>query len=107
MSRKFIAVDLDGTLARYDKWVGWGHIGEPIPAMVERVKEWLREGHAVIIFTSRATDAQNVPTITDWCEQHIGVALPVTSIKHRYFSEFWDDRAISVEKNTGRRTDGN
>ena len=32
-----IAVDLDGTLARYDGWKGIDHIGDPIPLMVSRV----------------------------------------------------------------------
>lgn len=40
----WIGVDLDGTLAHYDGWKGADHIGEPIPAMVERVKQWLSEG---------------------------------------------------------------
>jgi hypothetical protein len=106
VSRKFIAVDLDGTLAHYDKWVGRWHIGEPIPMMVERVKEWLANDDAVIIFTSRATEPGNVSIIEDWCERHIGRVLPVTATKHNYFSEIWDDRAIGVEKNTGRRSDG-
>ena len=30
--------DLDGTLAEYNGWVSEEHIGDPIPAMVERVK---------------------------------------------------------------------
>ena len=37
-NRGWIGVDLDGTLAMYDQWAGAGHIGEPIPLMVERVK---------------------------------------------------------------------
>lgn len=43
--KKFIAVDLDGTLAHWDDvWKGPGYIGEPIPKMVnngeEMVKGW-------------------------------------------------------------------
>jgi hypothetical protein len=49
----WIGVDLDGTLAHYDGWKGADHIGEPIPAMVERVKRWLAEGKTVKIFTAR------------------------------------------------------
>ena len=32
--RKWIAVDLDGTLAIYDKWRGRDHIGEPVPEII-------------------------------------------------------------------------
>ena len=34
----WIGVDLDGTLAMYDGWVGVSHIGEPVPAMLQRVR---------------------------------------------------------------------
>jgi hypothetical protein len=32
----WIGVDLDGTLAFYDEWIGPEHIGAPIPGMVDR-----------------------------------------------------------------------
>lgn len=38
----WIGVDLDGTLAEYHGW-GNGEIGDPVPAMLERVKKWLAE----------------------------------------------------------------
>lgn len=49
----WIGVDLDGTLAEYDGWKGPSHIGKPIEPMVARVKEWLKEGKDVRIFTAR------------------------------------------------------
>ena len=53
MTRGWIGVDLDGTLARHDGNQS-KRIGEPIPAMVERVKMWLREGREVRLVTARA-----------------------------------------------------
>jgi hypothetical protein len=55
MSNKggWIGVDLDGTLAKYDGWKGPEHIGEPVPAMVARVKAWLKARREVRIFTAR------------------------------------------------------
>lgn len=47
----WIGVDLDGTLAEYTGWHGPGHIGPPIPKMLDRVKNWLAEGVDVRIFT--------------------------------------------------------
>src|SRR6185503_6355526 len=41
----WIGVDLDGTLAEYDSWKGINYIGEPIPLMVSRVREWVCSGH--------------------------------------------------------------
>jgi hypothetical protein len=96
-------VDLDGTLAKYDGWKGTGHIGEPIPKMVERVKKWLKEGKTVKIFTARCCDGkkETVKVIEKWCEEHIGEVLEVTNIKDYGMVEVWDDRAVGVKINTG------
>lgn len=115
----WIGVDLDGTLAHYDGWKGENEIGEPIPAMVERVKGWIAEGKTVKIFTARVslTGAYSLESkqyadktfvdnqiriIQDWCELHLGARLEVTCIKDFTMVELWDDRCYSVEMNTGR-----
>lgn len=51
----WIGVDLDGTLAHYDYWRGFDHIGEPIPLMADRVKQWLADGIEVRIVTARVS----------------------------------------------------
>lgn len=108
----WIGVDLDGTLAVYDKWRGADHIGEPVSAMVERVKRWLSQGLTIKIFTARishdgtpgrvaeALSAQ--VAINSWCSKHIGRELPVANVKDYAMIELWDDRAVQVEANTGR-----
>lgn len=104
MAEGWIGVDLDGTLAHYDGWKGWDHIGDPIPAMLERVKRWLGEGHDVRIFTARISGGDRVvatAVIEQWCEQHLGRLLPVTNVKDFGMVELWDDRAVQVEANTG------
>jgi hypothetical protein len=100
----WIGVDLDGTLAEYDGWKGETHIGDPIPAMVQRVKEALADGKTVRIFTARMSNMPNfhiADAIYAWCEQHIGVKLLPTCIKDFECIEIWDDRAVQVIKNTG------
>ncbi len=103
----WIGVDLDGTLANYDKWRGIDHIGAPVPAMLERVKQWLGEGRDVRIFTARVAQCEPgvVRVIEDWCEQHIGQRLRVTCQKDFGMIELWDDRAVQVIPNTGLRAD--
>lgn len=104
MSHKgWIGVDLDGTLAHYDRWDG-GKIGAPIPAMVDRVKTWLAAGEEVRIFTARVSDGkpETKSAIEQWCEVHLGARIPVTNIKDYQMSELWDDRAVQVVKNTGQ-----
>lgn len=109
----WIAVDLDGTLARYDGWKGAEHIGEPIPAMVDRVKKWIfEEGRDVRIFTARVSHNGTEKRMTeaalarlairDWCMKHIGTVLKITNEKDYGMIELWDDRCRQVIQNTGR-----
>ncbi len=120
MSMGWIGVDLDGTLAYYDRWRGPYHIGEPIPAMLARVKKWIAEGREVRIFTARVEGgtaaltmggedrdrSQHVASvercIRAWCKKHIGHELPVTCKKDFGMIELWDDRCIQLIPNTGR-----
>lgn len=44
MSSGWIGVDLDGTLAYYSGWKGIEHVGDPVPAMINRVRAWLANG---------------------------------------------------------------
>lgn len=101
-----IACDLDGTLAYYDKWRGIEHIGAPIPGTLRRVKAALAAGHSVSVFTARMSfpsdDTERAAEhIRVWCLEHVGVELPVTAVKHGWFDEFWDDKAIRVYENEG------
>lgn len=108
----WIAVDFDGTLATYDSWKGPGHVGEPIPEMVFRVRKWLAEGRDVRIFTARVysdgTPERNAEVklarlaIAHWCNEQFGRVLPITNIKDFGMVELWDDRAVQVESNTGK-----
>ena len=109
-SRGWIGVDLDGTLANYDEWRGVEHIGSPIPAMLERVKRWLKEGQEVRIFTARVAGIDHLQArhyIRKWCREHVGFELPITATKDYGCIEIWDDRAVQVVPNTGVRADGN
>ena len=95
-----IAVDLDGTLAVYGGYKGPKDIGEPIPAMMQRVRQWREEGREVIIFTAR--DKNSWPHIKRWLRRHGLGDMKVTNIKTYDIMEFYDDRAYRVEYNTGR-----
>ena len=51
--------DLDGTLAKYDKWEGIDHIGEPVKPMVDLIKRMHAEGKVVKILTARVAPRAN------------------------------------------------
>lgn len=119
--RGWIGVDLDGTLARFEEGQPRdpSFIGEPIPRMVARVKEWLAAGEEVRIVTARADGGlaaiaagdmagemyRDVELcagfVTAWCLEHLGVALKVTAAKDYAMRQLWDDRAVQVLPNTG------
>lgn len=107
----WIGVDLDGTLAVYDGWKGVETIGEPIPLMVERIQKWRAQGIEVRIFTARVSgisrDGRSIADIRElikeWCVKHVGEELCITNVKDYHMWELWDDRAVQVEANTGRR----
>lgn len=109
MGKGWIAVDLDGTLAFYDYWRGPEHIGEPISGMVNFVKDLIAEGKTVKIFTARVSDGSDMPVsrkvqiIQDWTEEHVGQRLEVTCVKDWAMEVLYDDRAVQVEINTGKR----
>lgn len=106
MSKGWIGVDLDGTLAEYTTWQGIRHIGRPIMPMILRAQTWISEGKEVRVMTARVADLTTVDLATriiqEWCIEHIGVPLKVTCIKDFEMVELWDDRCVHVECNTGK-----
>jgi len=113
----WIGVDFDGTLAHHTTWKGGEHLGEPIRRTVNRVRNLLRRGYDVRIFTSRvgvtgetnalgetadeAFAARQRELIEAWCEAHIGRKLPVTAQKDFNLLWIYDDRCTQLEPNTG------
>ena len=97
----WIGVDLDGTLAHYNDWVGIEHIGDPIPKMIDRVKKWLANGEEVRIFTARAQNKDAIPHIAAWLNKYGLAGLKITNVKDYGMIELWDDRSFRVITNTG------
>lgn len=108
-----LAIDLDGTLIPYSH-ENYHHLyfPDPVPAMAERVVRWIEEGHEVVIFTSRLAfknidRARFELELAVWSKRHFGKELTATCIKEPSFKEIWDDRAVAVEQDTGRRLSNN
>lgn len=103
----WVGVDFDGTLSRHEGWSGPAELGEPIPAMVQYTRELLDMGQDVRIFTARGSaDAEEralaYPAMEAWCLKHLGKVLPITNVKNNHCRIIYDDRAVQVERNTGR-----
>lgn len=98
----WVGVDLDKTLAHHEPGSGLGDIGHPIPAMMARVRRWLKEGKCIKIFTARASDPRQIPLIHDWLVKHGLPKLEVTNIKDPLCEAIIDDKAKQVVPNTGK-----
>lgn len=108
-NRGWIGVDLDGTLAEYTTWKGPDIIGEPIMPMVDKIKSIINTGITVKVFTARVASCVSEEerliakkAIANWTKLHLGTALEATSEKDWNMIEYYDDRAIQVEYNTGK-----
>lgn len=101
-SQGWIGVDLDGTLAYDDPKLSLSKIGDPVPPMLDRVREMLDRGMRVKIFTARASDTEQLPIIRRWLAEHGLPELEITNVKDYGMLRLYDDRCIQVERNTGR-----
>jgi hypothetical protein len=100
---EWIGVDLDGTLAMYTRWKGVAHIGKPVPAMVSRVRRWIRDGRTVKIMTARVSEKGAESFIRAWLIQAgLPEDLEITDRKDMDMVELWDDRCVRVQTNTGK-----
>ena len=108
-NKKWLAVDLDGTLAVYDGWKGEDNIGDIIVPIAEKIKQRVAEGWGVAIFTARVSSKLSnevdhaTRVIWKWLDDNYmsQYISGITAVKGKHFTEFWDDRASAVEKNQG------
>lgn len=97
MSRGWVGIDLDGTLAKYDTWHGIDHIGEPIPYMLGYVSYLIAHGIEVKIVTARVQEGPGaIKVVKDWCKKYIGLELDVTDKKDMSMVLLVDDRVANV-----------
>ena len=101
-TKPWTGVDLDGTLAYYERSSSSDVIGEPVPAMMAFVKKMIKHGTRVKIFTARVQDPEQLPIIKTWLKENGLPELEITNVKDYYMHRIYDDRCIQVEKNTGR-----
>jgi hypothetical protein len=96
--RHWVGVDFDGTLATYDHYRGDDHVGQPVEPIVRLVRKFLHDGVEVRLFTARKPH----PVLRKWMKEHLGQMLPITNVKDPGMIAMYDDRAINVQRNTGK-----
>jgi hypothetical protein len=102
-------VDFDGTLATINQWKGPNVFGKPVPYMIQKVKQFIKSGDRVVIFTSRLTPSKtyNIKdvglmrrNIEAWCVKNLGAKLRITNTKGNA-DVIYDDRCQKIIRNTG------
>lgn len=103
MSKKVVAVDVDGVLADYSKgWQGVDHIGDPIPGAVEFTRA-LSQVFDVLIYTTRCCEEINKPErahllenrVRRWLDKHGFEYSAIWASQGKPIASFYvDDKAI-------------
>lgn len=101
--QRILAVDLDGTLATFDHWRGYNHIGKPIKKIIALVRKAAKEGAYIIIFTCRTTTADNEPyllslnVVAKWLTKNKVPFDKIWAGSGKPFANFYiDDSALNI-----------
>lgn len=93
-----VAVDFDGTIAKFDGWKGEEHIGDPIPGAKEALTKLKEQGHVIIVYTCR----KRTDLVEKWLQEH-GIPYdyvnenpvgPETHPSKLYADYYIDDSAV-------------
>lgn len=94
-------VDLDGTLAYFERWGEVNEIGEPT-SIKYWIKFWLSKNIEVVIFTARAYKKEAIPFIKKWLLLNgLPPDLRITNVKGLDCDLIFDNNAREVINNTG------
>jgi hypothetical protein len=104
---RWLAVDLDGTLCEYDGFKGHDVFGAIVKPINDAMTVRRNSGWKIAIFTARADTVEHAEFVSYFLVGN-GIEYDlITNFKKPYFTEFWDDRAMPVERNEGKFIDAN
>jgi hypothetical protein len=109
-----IALDLDRTLATFERGQDLEVIGKPIIPMIRQVRNWWEKGYSITIFTARVSkyfksgeerseEFINLQKKLIWtfCIDNGLPMFNITADKSPCFTHFVDDKAVKVIPNKG------
>lgn len=82
MKSKFIGIDFDGTIVKYD----WPNVGEPNDGAIETIHELIDHGHNIILYTMR-TDERLVEAV-EYLDSH---AVKLFGVNHNPTQHHWNN----------------
>jgi hydroxymethylpyrimidine pyrophosphatase-like HAD family hydrolase len=63
--KRNVAFDFDGVIAKYDGFKGADVVGEPRKEVVEAIRQLKRDGHTIIIYSTRSNEL-----LKNYCDKH-------------------------------------
>src|ERR1700739_1145901 len=99
--KRTVAIDFDGVLAHYDGNYRANQLGEPHPAAIKTIQDYIANDMDVVIHTTRARTQRVVSLILAWLVKH-GIPkmdltrMAISSIKPVAYV-YIDDRAICFD----------
>jgi len=104
---KWIAVDFDGVLSKYDGWKGFDKFGKPNKIVIDAINEFYNQGFKIAIFTTR----QFTPKMGKWLKKNnvhydrfnnsIETNGYFMNDKKIFYSAILDDRAVHYNIDNG------
>lgn len=95
---KTVAVDFDGVLHSYESgWNGPLPTDDPVPGAQDFIRHLLACNAKVIIFSTRATEAEGMAGIINWLRKEGFPAVEVTPMKPVAVA-YVDDRAVAFRR---------
>jgi len=99
---RVVSVDLDGTLAQYDKWEGYTHIGAPNEKVASYLRKERKRGAHIVIHSCRVATADNkiypkaINAILRWLKKYKIPADEIWTGTGKVFANLYiDDSAIN------------
>ena len=101
--RNTVCVDLDGVLAKYERWQGLDKLGAPLPGAVAFTRHLAEVAH-IVIFTTRCNEAMNrdepaellQERIQLWLDEHGFVYHQIYAGQGKpHAAAYVDDRGVS------------
>lgn len=89
-----LAIDFDGVIHDQAHPKPGRRMGEPIDGTLEAITRFKQGGHEIIVFTSRARDADTTKVVLDWLEWYRIPFDRITNIKPVDADVFIDDKAV-------------
>lgn len=97
--RGWIGFDFDRTISVRNSGDSLLVLGKPIVKLIEKIKEYQKNGRKVKILTAR--DESQFPLIISWLAEQGIIGVEVTNKKDKRMDIFFDDKAVGVIENLG------